>query len=76
MADYQFRRIDEQHRAVGKAWQDAREIKKGDAQSLADVQEMGRRMAKAQKINPAEVVLVELQKGITSTRVKGNPIIL
>lgn len=75
MADYEFRRINEQHRTVGKAWQDSREIKKGDAASLAEVQEMGRRMAKAQKIQEDEVVLIQLEKAGRS-RIKGNPIIL
>lgn len=77
MADYEFRRIaeKEQYRTVGKPWQDAREIKKNDSASLVEVQEMGRRVAKAQGINAAEVVLVQLEKAGRS-RIKGNPIIL
>lgn len=75
MPDYEFRKISNQLQTVGKAWQDAREVRKGDADSLTEVQEMGRTMSKAQKINPAEVVLVQLAKPGRS-RMKGNAIIL
>jgi hypothetical protein len=77
MADYEFRRIaeKEQHRTVGKPWRDSREIQKNDPASLAEVQEMGRRVAKAQGIDAGEVVLVQLEKAGRS-RIKGNPIVL